>query len=76
MRGHIACPQTPLGGWIRERNAILSIGENPNLLAALTLSNNRMAGAAIKLAALLGHKNALLSYFNGSANHGNHILSL
>jgi hypothetical protein len=76
VRGHIACSQAPLGGRVREGNTVLSAWKNSYLLAALALIDNGMAGAAIKLAALLAHKNTIISNFDGSANHGNHILSL
>lgn len=76
VRGHIACAQAPLGSWIREGKAVLSAWKDRDFLAALALLDNWMAGAAVKLAALLVHKNTVISYFNGSANHGNHILSL
>lgn len=76
VRGHIACTQTPLGSWIRKGDAVLSAWKDRYLLAALALLDNWMAGAAVKLAALLVHKNTVISYLNGSTNHGNHILSL
>ena len=73
---HCAISYPPLDRRVGEIEAIFTGGEFFRLLAAFTLINNRVAGAAIKLAAFLAHKKALITTFCTCTNHDNHILSL
>jgi hypothetical protein len=73
---HVAVPCPPFGWRIREYGAILSGGKFLDLLAALTLLDNCVAGAAIKPTAFLAHKEAIKPRLYACANHFNHILSV
>ena len=76
MGRHVAIAITPLGSRIRRDEAIFPGGEFSDSLAALTLLNDRMAGAAIKLAPFFAHEKTLISFFYACTNHFNHILSV
>ena len=73
---HIAGPGSPFDGRIREYKAIGAGGKIFGFLAAFTLLNNGMAGAAIKLAAFLLHEGTIIPLFYACTNQFNHILSL
>jgi hypothetical protein len=75
MSGHVASPYTPLGSGIRENHAVFTGGEILDFLAAFTLLYNRMAFAAVELAAFVAHKKALQTLFYACTNHFNHTLS-
>jgi hypothetical protein len=75
MSGHVASPYTPLGSRIRENKAVFTGRELLDFLAAFTLLYNRMAFAAIELAAFFAHKKAINTLFYACTNHFNHILS-
>lgn len=75
MSGHAACPYTPLGSGVWENQAVFTGGEILDFLAAFTLLYNRMAFAAIELAAFVAHKKALNTLFYACTNHFNHVLS-
>jgi hypothetical protein len=72
---HVAIPETPLGRRIRKYETILAGGKHFDFVAAFTLLNSWMAGAAIKLAAFLGHKETIQTLFYACTNHFDHILS-
>lgn len=76
MRGHVASPYTPLGYRIGKDEAVFAGGEILDFLATFTLLYNRMAVAAIKLAAFIAHEKAIHTLFYACTNHFNHILSL
>lgn len=76
MGSRIAGPDAPFDSRIREDEAILAGGKDSDFLAAFTLLNNGMAGAAVKLAAFLFHEKAVMPFFYACTNHFNHILSL
>ena len=75
MSGHIAGPYTPLGSGVRENEAVFTGGKILDFLAAFTLLYNRMAFAAIELAAFVAHKKTIHTLFYACTNHFNHTLS-
>lgn len=76
MGGHVAFPDAPLGGRLREAEAILACGKVNRFLTPFTLFNNRVANAAIELATFLTHKETIVTLFYACTNHFDHILSL
>jgi hypothetical protein len=75
VSGHVALPYAPLGSGVGENQAIFTGGEILDFLTTFTLLHNRMAFAAIELAAVLAHKKAFNTFFYACTNHFNHILS-
>lgn len=72
---HLAFTQPPFGCRIREDEAELACGKFPNPLTSFTLLYNGVAGAAIELAAVFGHKKTLIPLLYACTNHDYHILS-
>jgi hypothetical protein len=61
MGSHVANPVFPFGGRIRESHTEFTGGIFSDLLAALALLDDRITSAPIELAAILGHKHALIA---------------
>ena len=76
MRSHIADPTFPFPRGVRETHTVFSGGDLNDSLAAITLSNNRMTAASVKLAPSFAHHDALTPLPYRCTNHGYHILSL
>jgi hypothetical protein len=72
---HAAFSQTPLGGGVRKGQAVIAGGEFFDFLAAFTLLDNEVAGAAVKPAPFFAHEKTLQSFFYACTNHGYHVLS-
>ena len=72
---HVAIPGMPPGVGIRKYKAVSAGGEFFDFLAAFTLLDNGMAGAAIKLAAFFAHEKTFIPFLYACTNHFNHILS-
>jgi hypothetical protein len=73
---HIAVPDAPFGGGLREHQAICTGRKLLGFLAASALLNDGMAAAAVELAAGLPHEETINTFFNACTNHGYHIPSL
>jgi hypothetical protein len=75
MSCHVADAIFPLYGRVRKTHTISSGGILSDSLAAMTLIDNRVAAAPIKLASSFAHKDALNTFLYRCTNHDNHILS-
>ena len=73
---HIADPGFPFDRRIRETHAVLSGRDFSDSLTAITLINNRLTAASIKLASSFAHEDALRPFPYSCTNHDNQILSL
>jgi hypothetical protein len=76
MRSHIAVPDAPFGSRLGEHQAVGAGRELLGFLAARAFFGDRMAAAAVKLAAGLTHEKTINTFFYACANHGYHIPSL
>jgi len=76
MGCHIADPYFPFDSRVRETHAVFSGGDFNDSLAAITLINNRVTTASIKLTSSFAHKDAIEPLPYTCTNHDNHILSL
>ena len=76
MAGHVAVPDAPSDGWIRETDTIFSGGKFLDFLAAFTLLFNLVAVTSVKLATCFVHKETIHPFFQSLTNHGYHILSI
>jgi len=62
MGSHIADPVFPFAGRVRETHAVFSGRDFNDFLTTITLINDRVTAASIKLASSLGHKDALRTF--------------
>jgi hypothetical protein len=76
MGSHIADPGFPFDNRVRETHAVFSGRDFNDSLTAITLINNRVTAASIKLTSSFVHKDALGAFPYSCTNHGNHLLSL
>jgi len=74
--GHAAGSDSPLGGRVREAEAVFAGGELLSLLAAFTSLHNGMAAPSIKLTPIFVHKKTVKPFLYSCTNHGYHILSI
>ena len=76
MGGHVTGAHAPLHSRIGKYKAVFAGGKLLGLLAAVTLFNNRVAGASVELTSFLAHEMTIVPFLYRSTNHDNHILSV
>ena len=76
MGSHIAVPDAPFGSRLGEHQTVGTGRELRGFLAAGAFFGDRVAAAAVKLAAGLTHEKTINTFFYTCTNHGYHIPSL